>query len=304
MVQIPFDLDIHNLIDDLRNFSWEASETLLYYANLLKNSDNNKNIIKSKNNEDPVTLADLKVNELIIQRINEKYKDIGWGILTEENVKLCPNINHSAEQKEWTWVLDPLDGTKDFIQGTGNYAMHLALNFKKRPFIGVVLIPERDELWISDGKKVWCEKSDGSQQKIQIPGNKNLEQMTLVSSQNHRNEILESVIEKINFKKVITMGSIGCKIASILRGESDIYISISIPGESSPKDWDFAGPEAILKAAGGAITNLDNQDLIYNKTNYEQGGIIIASNNVYAHKSNCERIKKIITNFDLLANYY
>jgi len=304
VVKIPFDLDIHNLIDDLKNFSWEASETLLYYANLLKNTEEHKNIIKTKNKEAPVTLADLKVNELIIQRINDKYKDIGWGILTEENVKFSPNVNHSEEQKEWTWVLDPLDGTKDFIQGTGNYAMHLALNFKNRPFIGVVLIPERGELWISDEKKVWCEKSDGSQQKIHMPRDKNLEQMTLVSSKNHRNEILESVIKKIHFKKVITMGSIGCKIASILRGESDIYISISIPGKSSPKDWDFAGPEAILRAAGGAITNLDNQDLIYNKTNYEQGGIIIASSNAYTHKSNCERIKKIITNFDLLAKNY
>ena len=62
MVKIPFDLDIHNLIDDLKNFSWEASETLLYYANSLKNAEEHKNIIKTKNKEAPVTLADLKVN--------------------------------------------------------------------------------------------------------------------------------------------------------------------------------------------------------------------------------------------------
>ena len=53
------------------------------------------------------------------------------------------------DNAEWLWVLDPLDGTKDFIQGTGNYAMHLALNYKRKPYIGVVLIPEKDELWIS-----------------------------------------------------------------------------------------------------------------------------------------------------------
>ena len=63
-----------------------------------------------------------------------------------------------------------------------------------------------------------------------------------------------SLYSEINFKKVINMGSVGCKIASIIRGESDIYISLSLPGKSSPKDWDFAAPEAILKAAGGAIT--------------------------------------------------
>ena len=59
------------------------------------------------------------------------------------------------------------------------------------------------------------------------------------------------------------MGSIGCKIASILRGESDIYICLSLPGKSSPKDWDFAAPEAILKTAGGSITNLNNEELVY-----------------------------------------
>ena len=75
------------------------------------------------------------------------------------------------------------------------------------------------------------------------------------------------------------MGSIGCKIASIIRGDSDIYICLSLPGESSPKDWDFAAPEAILNAAGGRITKIDNESLIYGQTGFEQGGLIIASNN-------------------------
>ena len=70
------------------------------------------------------------------------------------------------------------------------------------------------------------------------------------------------------------MGSIGCKIASILRGESDIYICMSLPNMSSPKDWDFAAPEAILKNSGGIITNLDNQELTYGNSNFEQGGAI------------------------------
>ena len=90
------------------------------------------------------------------------------------------------------------------------------------------------------------------------------------------------------------MGSIGCKIASIVRGDSDIYICLSLPGKSSPKDWDFAAPDSILKAAGGAITNLDNIDLTYGKTSFEQGGIIIATNNRKTHGSTCREIKKII----------
>ena len=79
-MKIPFELDIHNLIDDLRNFSWEASKVMLYYAREIKDLEKKKNIIKTKRNEDPVTLADLKVNELIIQRINQKYPNYNWGI--------------------------------------------------------------------------------------------------------------------------------------------------------------------------------------------------------------------------------
>ena len=128
MIKLPIGVDINNLIDDLRIFSWEASEILLFYSQLIKDSNYKNEIIKSKDNEDPVTLADLKVNELIIQRINEKYKDIPWEILSEENIKISSEICNN--NTEWMWILDPLDRTKDFIQGTGNYAMHLALNYR------------------------------------------------------------------------------------------------------------------------------------------------------------------------------
>ena len=297
MIKLPPGINIHNLIDDLRIFCWEASEILLYYSKILKDPNYKSNIIKNDNKESPVTLSDLEVNQLIIQRINQKYKDVDWEILSEENVKASPfNFDKNAE---WIWVLDPLDGTKDFIQGTNNYAMHLALNHKLKPYLGVVLIPERDELWFAYNGSVWVEKRDGTKNKINAVKNKSLNEMVLVTSKNHRNESLQKLIQKINFKEVVIMGSIGCKIASIVRGESDIYISLSLPGKSSPKDWDFAAPEAILKAAGGSITNLDNKELSYGETNFEQGGIIIASNNNYIHQSICLEIKEIIKKYDL-----
>ena len=292
MIELPSGVDINNLIDDIRIFSWQAADILLYYSKLLENKDHKINILKNNNEDDPVTLADLKVNELIIKRINEKYKNINWDILSEENFKISPKFSDC--KTDWIWVLDPLDGTKDFIQGTGNYAMHLALNFKQKPYIGVVLIPEKNQLWISDGRKTWCEKKDGSKYGPVLLKNRDLHEMTLVTSKNHSNETLRNLIEKINFCKVQIMGSIGCKIASIVRGDSDIYISLSLPGESSPKDWDFAAPDSILKAAGGAITNLDNQELTYGQTCFEQGGIIVATNNKNTHGSICLEIKRII----------
>ncbi len=292
MIKLPFGVDIDNLIDDIRILSWQAADILLYYSKLLENGDDKRNILKNNNEDDPVTLADLKVNELIIKRINEKYKNINWDILSEENVKTSSkNLDINTD---WIWVLDPLDGTKDFIQGTGNYAMHLALNFKEKPYIGFVLIPDKNQLWISNGRKTWCEKRNGSKFEPYLSSKNNLQGMNLVTSKNHGNETLENLIQKINFRKVEIMGSIGCKIASIIRGENDIYICLSLPGKSAPKDWDFAAPESILKAAGGAITNIENKELSYGQNGFEQGGIIVATSDRSTHESICLEIKKII----------
>ena len=246
---------------------------------------------------DPVTEADLKVNERIIKNIKDNYIDMEYEILSEENVK--EESKTAIKKSDWLWILDPLDGTKDFIQGTGNYAMHLALSYRKKVYIGVVLIPEKDELWISDGQKTWCERRNNSPKKFNLFTANSLQDMIIVTSKNHRNDNLKKLIKEINFKKVIIMGSIGCKIASILRGESDIYISISLPGQSSPKDWDFAAPEAILRSAGGAITNIDNEELIYGGLPYEKGGIIVATNNRETHKDICLQVKEIIRKYNL-----
>ena len=296
MIKLPFGVEINDLIDNLRSLSWEAADILLYYANIIKKLEQKNEILKNKNNNDPVTLADLEVNELIINRINQTYQDTNWEILSEENFKIQSNYFNNVD---WLWVLDPLDGTKDFIQGTQNYAMHLALNYKRKPYIGIVLIPEKDELWISYEEKIWCENRDGNIRKQNMSETNILEKMTIVTSKNHRNQKLKDLIEKINFKKTILMGSIGCKVASIIRGESDIYIALSLPGKTAPKDWDFAAPEAILKAAGGSITNIDNEELVYGSTDLKHSGIIIASNNKKNHKRICSEVKEIIKEYNI-----
>ena len=297
MVQLPVGVNLNNLIDNLRIFSWEAADYLIYYSKLLKEGNIDSNFYKSDNRDDPVTMADLKVNELIIQKIRENYPGVGWDILSEENVKNGDGIFDS--QIDWLWILDPLDGTKDFIQGTGNYAMHLALNYKNRPYLGVVLIPEKDELWMAFENNAWCEKRNGSRTKPKLAIKKDLQEMVLVTSKNHNNEILRTLIKQINFGEVVEMGSVGCKIASIIRGDSDMYISLSLPSKSAPKDWDFAAPEAILKGAGGLITDINNQALVYGKNKFEQSGILIASNNSENHYKICFEVKKIIKKYDL-----
>ena len=298
MFNLPEGIEINNLIDDLRLYSWSASNILLKYSKLIKNRKYKSDFIQNKENNEPVTLADLEVNNLIIDNFQNKYTNIDWDILSEET------INAKSQKRittNWLWVLDPLDGTKDFIQSTGNYAMHLALNYRNRPVIGIVLIPERNEIWISNGNQSWCENRNGIKKSHKLSKTRDLKEMIVVTSKNHRNEELHNLIQNIGFNRSLLMGSIGCKVSSILRGEADIFISLSLPGKSAPKDWDFAAPEAILKQAGGAITTLDNKDLIYGQEGFRQEGLIIASNSRQHHENICLEIKKILksTNINL-----
>tara|TARA_B100001287_G_scaffold71402_1_gene58969 strand:- start:352 stop:1260 length:909 start_codon:yes stop_codon:yes gene_type:complete len=288
---LPDELDINNLLDDLKLLSWQASDILLNYSQNFNDMQLKDNFIMNKKNNEPVTQADLEVNNLILKHFKKKYLNINWNILSEETISI---ISNNKQTSNWQWVLDPLDGTKDFIQGTENFAMHLALNFKNKPYLGIVLIPKKDELWIANGQRVWCEKRNGLNISPNSPNHKNIKDMILVTSKNHRNKTLERLINKIGFREVIEMGSIGCKIASLIRGEADIYISLSFPDGDAPKDWDFAAPEALLVQAGGAITYVDNNELIYNQSEFRQQGLIVASNNKSSHKTSCSAIKNIV----------
>ena len=291
MSYFPEGVDINSLIDDLRLYSWSASDILLKYGQYLKNPKYRNDFIKNKANNEPVTLADLDVNNLIIKNIRDKYANVSWDILSEESVN---NFSKLEINSDWLWILDPLDGTKDFIQGTGDFAMHLALNYRNKPIIGIVLIPQRNELWIANGNKVWCENKNGIKKNHNLSHCKSIGDMTVVTSKNHRNKQLQTLISNIGFKNSISMGSIGCKIAAILRGEADIYISLSLPGKSAPKDWDFAAPDAILNQAGGYISTLNNKELIYGQDGYMQKGLIIASNDKKNHETICLEIKDIL----------
>ena len=105
MFKLPNGVDINNLIDNLRIFSWEAAQHMLYYSQFFKDGDYKSYVLNKGNNEDPVTMADLKVNEIIIKRIGDHYRDIKWGILSEENVKLGKGICNKEFDWLWVWIL-------------------------------------------------------------------------------------------------------------------------------------------------------------------------------------------------------
>ena len=102
-MNLPEGLDIDYLIDDLRRLGWEAADVMLLYSNQLRNEKAKKDLIKTKDNNEPVTLADLEVNDLIINHIREKYQKVKWHLLSEENGMI--KFNKEQININWLWIL-------------------------------------------------------------------------------------------------------------------------------------------------------------------------------------------------------
>ncbi len=284
--ELPLGVDLEHLLQKLRSLSWGASDILLAYARGEKPPYGfSKALNINEGGDGPVSAADLAVNKWLLDGLKKEFPTAKWTLLSEESAK-DQLTKGQPLNSEWLWILDPLDGTKDFLQGTGEYAVHLALVHFQRPILGVILLPESEELWFGIyGLGAWKEDRRGERAAAALSDRREPSDMRLVASRNHRDERLENLISRLSLGDVKAVGSVGCKIASILRGETDLYISLS--GKSAPKDWDMAAPEAVLLAAGGSFTHADGRVLLYNTGDIRQAGCLIASNGL-CHEKLCD----------------
>ena len=285
-LNLPKDITFEKLINVIRNLSWGAADILIAYSRGKKPPFGYEKVLSiEESNGGPITAADLAVNDWLLKGLKKSFPNTKWFLLSEESAKEDLTGGKPLDN-EWLWILDPLDGTKDFISGTGEYAVHLALLHKNIPIFGVVLIPELEELWFGIvGDKAWCEDR---KQKVKMPRfstRKYIQELILVTSRSHKDHRLDKLLERIPIKESKSVGSVGCKICTILKGEADFYVSIS--GKSAPKDWDMAAPEAVLKAAGGKFCHADKKPLKYNKGDINQKGCIVASNGLN-HENLCD----------------
>jgi 3'(2'), 5'-bisphosphate nucleotidase len=267
---------------------WNAAKLLsAYYHGTISASDLN---VQYKDNE-PVTAADVAVSEYILSQLQTAFGNEDFGYISEETYKSHQGKNPA----EWVWIIDPLDGTRDFINKTGEYAIHIALVHHTRPVLAVVAIPEAEKLYYATkGGGTFVQTPTGSQP-INVSAGKPLEDLTLVVSRSHRNQRLEYLLQNLPCQNQKAIGSVGCKIAAIIEQQADIYISLS--GKSAPKDWDMAAPELILTEAGGQFTHFDGRDLEYNTGDINQWGGLLASSSEH-HQLLCQTASRILAEFD------
>jgi 3'(2'), 5'-bisphosphate nucleotidase len=302
---LPAGIEEQHLLAELRRLSWGAADILLAYGRGEQPPYGFPAALSVEDGgEGPVSAADLAVNQWLLEGLAAAFPNAPWTLLSEETAKeqLTPGQPLAAE---WLWILDPLDGTKDFLQGTGEYAVHLALARHGEPVLGVVLLPEMEELWfglLADAAdaagaagRAWCENRSGDRRPASLSPRRELGELVLVASRNHRDQRLEQLLAALALGDTRAIGSVGGKVATILRGETDLYISLS--GKSAPKDWDMAAPEAVLRAAGGAFSHADGRALRYNDGDIRQAGCLIASHGA-SHRELCERAAAAMATID------
>ena len=212
---------------------------------------------EKKADDSPLTIADKKSHNTIIDFL----KDTDIDIISEESKSI-----EYLERKNWEeyWLIDPLDGTKEFIKKNGEFTVNIALIKNNKPHLGVVYCPVKKILyWNDNDKKVFKrEKEETREIKKRKPINENEEGLRVVVSRSHMSEETSEYVNKLTRPKLISCGS-SLKFLYIADNKADIY-----PRFGPTMEWDTAAAHSILNALEIHVINLDTgRELSYNKEN-------------------------------------
>jgi 3'(2'), 5'-bisphosphate nucleotidase len=238
--------------------------------------------VEYKTPDEPVTEADRSANQHILARIQAAFPDDG--ILSEESKD---DLNRL--EKERVWIIDPLDGTKEFIARNGEFSIMIGLAIGGYPALGVLYQPDGGLLYtgvVGHGAFLYEEDEHIP---VTVSDRRELRQMVLVSSRSHRKQIVDDIRRALRITSERRTGSVGLKVGQIARQLADLYIHPS-PG---CKEWDICAPEAVLRAAGGTITDCWGNPLIYNKRDVRAHNGLIASNGTI-HDQLVETVSRIV----------
>ena len=231
--------------------------------------------ITIKADSSPVTQADIEANEILLRML----ADSGFPILSEESV----GIPHPYP--ETLWVIDPLDGTKGFINGTDDFSVMIALLKAGRPILAVVYAPAQEKLYYAThGGGSYIEDKDGLR-KLQV-SSRIVPELRTIRSINHVAPYMYEVEKALSVVETVSMGSVGIKAGLIGENIGDYYFTLGSLGE-----WDICAPELILTEAGGQATDRLGNPLIYGNTDYRiQNGIVFS--NGKCHQEVLSALKK------------
>ncbi len=231
----------------------------------------------------PVTQADLAANAAIVERLRADFPDCP--ILTEEEADHLGRLD-----SEWVWIVDPLDGTKEFLARNGEFTVNIALAHRGVPVLGVVGLPVQDMLYYAaQGQGAWCEIGAGEPERLRVSQRARREEMVLVVSRSHAGGKIAKLMEEYPFAALLSRGSSlkGCLIAS---GDADVYFRLGPTNE-----WDICAMHAVVQEAGGHLTDLHGHPMRYNQPKTLNAGFVVSNNTAHGHLLDLLRETGLVT---------
>jgi 3'(2'), 5'-bisphosphate nucleotidase len=221
--------------------------------------------IKSDNT--PVSNGDLEVNKIITNKIRDLTPDIS--IVSEEMSE-----NKKNEELSDFWLIDPIDGTYDYINDLDEFTINAGLILDKKPAAGLIYVPAKKRMFYSYGEDLAFELTNGKTLKLEGSKNFNKEEIKFVSYSNKIKPEIEEIHKKLNVKHFTRMKS-SLKFCVIAAGEFDGYVA-----EPRACEWDIAAGHAILKHSGGSVTDFNNNEILYGKKDFKNPSLILKSKNL------------------------
>ena len=232
----------------------------------------------TKTDNSPVTDADLESNKII----NKILSNTKYSILSEEDID-----DQSRLSKDMIWIVDPLDGTSDFIDKTGEFTVMIALIQNKKPILGVIAWPTEKILFVAQKNCGAFRYLDNKWDKISVTKIDELPKCRTVGSRHHLSEKEKQFIKKIGIEDFTSIGS-SLKVGKISSGQAEAYITTT----NKMKEWDTAASYCIVSEAGGKMTDMLGNDLTYNNKNvHHENGILVT--NGLIHDKIVEEFKKL-----------
>ncbi len=210
--------------------------------------------VEHKDDESPLTKADLASHREIAAGLEALTPDIP--IISEES-----GLPTFEERSAWEtyWLIDPLDGTKEFVNRNGEFTVNIALIQQHRPILGVVFVPVTGATYIGcEGYGAERRDADGRVQRLTV-GERSEAPVRVVGSRSHRGESLNRFLEQLGDVELHPVGS-SLKFCYVAEGSADIY-----PRLGPTSEWDTAAAQAVVEQAGGAVLEIDGTPLSYNK---------------------------------------
>ena len=227
-----------------------------------------KGLTKSiKSDNTPVSNGDLEVNEIITKKITELTPTIP--IISEET-----SDNKSAEDLKDFWLIDPIDGTYDYINNLDEFTINAGLIINKKPAAGLIYAPAKNRMFYSYGENQAFELINGEEIKLDSTKKFNKDEIKFVSYSNNIKPEINKIHKKFDVKKIVRMKS-SLKFCVIAAGEYDGYVA-----EPRAYEWDIAAGHAILKHAGGDVTDFNGNEILYGKKNFINPSLILKSKSI------------------------